>query len=83
MKITLKLYASLKPYLPAGTPKNETEIELPEGTTVQAAIDGTGMPEGIYKLVLVNGIFVMPEARATQVFAEGDALAIWPPVAGG
>jgi sulfur carrier protein ThiS len=83
MKITLKLYASLKPYLPTGTPKNEAEVELPEGTTVQAAIDGIGMPEGSYKLVLVNGIFVVPEARATQVFAEGDALAIWPPVAGG
>ncbi len=83
MKITLKLFASLKPYLPAGTPKNETEIEVREGTTVQSVINAIGMPEGVYKLVLVNGIFVMPEARATQVFAEGDALAIWPPVAGG
>lgn len=83
MKITLKLYASLKPYLPTGTPRNEAEVELPRGTTVQSAIDGLGMPEGSYKLVLVNGLFVVPEERATQVFAEGDALAIWPPVAGG
>ena len=83
MKITLKLYASLKPYLPDGTPKNETTMELPEGTTVQAVIDGLAMPEGLYKLVLVNGIFVLPEERATQAFTEGDVLAMWPPVAGG
>ena len=83
MKITLKLYASLKPYLPDGTPKNETEMDVPDGATVQAVIDGLAMPEGSYKLVLVNGLFIVPEQRATQAFIEGDALAIWPPVAGG
>ena len=83
MKITLKLYASLKPYLPDGTPKNETTMELPEGTTVQAVIDGLAMPEGLYKLVLVNGVFITPEARARHIFAENDVFAVWPPVAGG
>ena len=83
MNITLKLFASLKPYLPDGTPKNETAMEVPEGATVQAVIDGLAMPEGMYKLVLVNGVFIVPEQRATQIFVEGDVLAIWPPVAGG
>ncbi len=83
MKITLKLFASLKQYLPDGTPKNETEMDVPDGATVQAVIDGLAMPEGIYKLVLVNGLFIVPEERATWVFAERDVLAIWPPVAGG
>ena len=83
MKITLKLYASLKPYLPAGAPKNEAAMEVPEGATVQAVIDGLAIPEGTYKLVLVNGLFIVPEARGTQVFVERDVLAIWPPVAGG
>lgn len=83
MKITVKLFASLKQYLPDGTPKNETEMDVPEGATVQAVIDGLAMPEGVYKLVLVNGLFIVPEARATQIFVEGDVLAMWPPVAGG
>ena len=83
MKITLKLYASLKPYLPQGTQGNEAEIGLPKGASVQSVLDDIGMPEGLYKLVLVNGVFIVPEERETKLFVEGDALAIWPPVAGG
>ena len=83
MKITLKLYASLTPYLPAGTPKNEAEIEVADGIVVQSLVDDLCLPEGSYKLVLVNGVFIVPEARATHALTEGDALAIWPPVAGG
>jgi sulfur carrier protein ThiS len=83
MKITLKLYASLKQYLPTGTPKNEAEIDIAEGASVQAVLDSIGMPQGIYKLVLVNGVFIVPEERETRLFIEGDVFAIWPPVAGG
>ena len=83
MKIKLKLYASLKQYLPAGTPKNEAEIDIAEGTSVQAVLDSIGMHQGIYKLVLVNGVFIVPEERETRLFIEGDVFAIWPPVAGG
>jgi len=34
-------------------------------------------------IVLVNGVYVAPADRATRTLAEGDVLAIWPPVAGG
>jgi sulfur carrier protein ThiS len=34
-------------------------------------------------LVLVNGSYVAAELRATRTLAEGDVLAIWPPIAGG
>jgi len=37
----------------------------------------------VAKLVLVNGHYVAPEARGTAPLAEGDHLAVWPPVAGG
>ena len=83
MKLRVKLYASLKPYLPAGTPKNEADIEIPEGASVQSVLDGFNMPEGLYKLVLVNGVFIVPGARATRLFVENDVFAVWPPVAGG
>jgi sulfur carrier protein ThiS len=83
MKITLKLYASLKQYLPAGTARNETEIEISEDASVQSVLDSLGMPEGVYKLVLLNGVFIVPEERQSKRFVEGDAFAIWPPVAGG
>ena len=34
-------------------------------------------------LVLVNGVYIYPEKRATHTLVEGDVLAIWPPIAGG
>ena len=50
---------------------------------MQSVLDGFNMPEGLYKLVLVNGVFIYPEERASRCFVEDDVLAIWPPVAGG
>jgi molybdopterin converting factor small subunit len=32
---------------------------------------------------LVNGRYIPPEQRAALALAEGDVLAIWPPIAGG
>jgi sulfur carrier protein ThiS len=32
---------------------------------------------------MLNGVFVPPDERAATRFADGDALAIWPPIAGG
>ena len=39
-------------------------------------------PENCH-LVLVNGVFVAPGQRATYVLKDNDALAAWPPIAGG
>jgi molybdopterin converting factor small subunit len=33
--------------------------------------------------VLVNGSYVEPGQRLSRTLNEGDALAIWPPIAGG
>jgi sulfur carrier protein ThiS len=41
------------------------------------------LPAKLVHLVLVNGHFIAPEQRALHVLAEGDVLAIWPPIAGG
>ena len=42
-----------------------------------------GLPDKMVHLVLVNGRYIAPEHRATEVLQPGDALAIWPPIAGG
>lgn len=84
MHITLKLYASLGDYLPADRRKgNELPMELPQGTTVNQALAPWRLPERLVHLVLVNGRFIPPEARDAHLLAEGDALAVWPPIAGG
>lgn len=88
MRITFKLFASLTDYLPQSLDGhtrsgNELPMDLAAGTTVQQVIDRFAMPPKLVHLVLVNGVFIAPAARATHALAQGDALAIWPPVAGG
>ncbi|MEK9776409.1 MAG: hypothetical protein VW339_09775 [Quisquiliibacterium sp.] len=46
-------------------------------------IDRYRLPDKWLHLVLVNGVHVLPADRAGKTLLDGDALAIWPPIAGG
>lgn len=83
MKVAFKLFASLTDYLPPERKGNRLELEVDEGTTVAELIARFRVPERSAHLVLVNGVFVPPEKRAACALAEGDELAVWPPIAGG
>lgn len=83
MKIKIKLYATLGKYLPDGAEKNEADMEVAEGTKVAELIGNLNLPLEHCHLVLVNGVYLAPGERAEAALKEGDALAIWPPVAGG
>ena len=83
MKITLKLYASLMPYLPPTDQRHAIDIEIDPKDTPYDVINSVGIPKNLAHLVIVNGIFVCGEERDVARFKEGDVLAIWPEVAGG
>ena len=83
MKVEVKLYASLGKYLPEGSKANIAEIEVSEGVTPMDIIGQWGVPKESCHLVLVNGNYVETSARDSHTLQDGDALAIWPPVAGG
>ena len=88
MRVLLKLFATLGERLPdelEGRRRqgNELPLEVPAGTAVQEVIDRFRLPAALVHLVLVNGVYIPPSERAIRRLAEGDALAIWPPVAGG
>jgi molybdopterin converting factor small subunit len=83
MKVTVKLYATLADYLPPGTRHNRVEVEVPEAAAVDAVLQPFSLPPKLTHLVLLNGTYVAPAARATTCLAEGDVLAVWPPIAGG
>ncbi len=83
MKITLKLFALLCRYLPQNAVGNEAILDLAEGTTVGTVLHDVGVPDELAYLVLVNGVYLAPSERPRKALAEGDALAVWPPVAGG
>jgi sulfur carrier protein ThiS len=83
MKITLKLFASLGHYLPEGARANAVAVEVPEGATAHQVLDQFNVPRAKAHLVMVNGVYLDAAARDSRSLHAGEALAIWPPVAGG
>jgi sulfur carrier protein ThiS len=84
MNITFKLFASLTEFLPQQARyTNVIEIDVAPDATIAQIIEPFGLPEKMVHLVLVNGTYVAPEDRMSKTLKEGDALAIWPPIAGG
>ena len=83
MRITLKLFATLGQYLPADARANAAEVDVPDGASAHAVLDQFKVPRERAHLVMVNGIYLDARARDVCALQAGDALAIWPPVAGG
>jgi sulfur carrier protein ThiS len=84
MQITFKLYASLGNFLPLEYRiGNQMPLSVAAGASIAQIIEPFGLPAKDVHLVLVNGSYVQPEDRLTRTLAEGDVLAIWPPIAGG
>jgi sulfur carrier protein ThiS len=84
MQITFKLYASLTDYLPADSRRaNQMDLDIAPEATIADIIEPFQLPMKMVHLVLINGTYVPPEARATRTLVDGDVLAIWPPIAGG
>ena len=84
MTITLKLFASLAAHLPAeARSSHRIDLDIDPGTTVLDVIRRQGVPETLCAIVLIDGHWVARPDRATRLLAEGQVLAIWPPIAGG
>ena len=83
ISVTLKLYASLGTYLPPGAERNTADVDAAPGETIESLLDYHNVPREACHLVLLNGVFQPREVRASATLSEGDAVAVWPPVAGG
>ncbi len=84
MQITLKLFASLTSHLPPDArDTNSIDIGVEPGSTVLDVIRHHRIPEALCAIVLVDGAWVARNDRARTELADGQVLAIWPPVAGG
>ncbi len=83
MRITFKTASGMVKYLPAGSRGASAEITVAHGATPRDVMTQLGIPpDGTY-LVTHNGAAVRSAARDTVIMAEGDTLAIMPPLKGG
>lgn len=79
MKIEVRVFATLRRYVPelgVGEPK---KMELPEGTTFDELRKQLGLPAEEIKIIMRNGI----QAEMGDVIADGDRIAYVPAVGGG
>ncbi|CCE22468.1 MoaD/ThiS family protein [Methylotuvimicrobium alcaliphilum] len=83
MKITVKLFAGLRRYLPTGTTSEGLIMALSEAESPHQVLERFNLPRNQVHLLLINGIFIEPVDRDRPILKEGDVLAVWPPVAGG
>jgi len=79
MKVRLKLFATLREYLPEGVGAEGVELELPEGATVQDALDELSVPLEKKAIILRNGVHAKPESELDP----GDELSVFPAIGGG
>ncbi len=54
-------------------------LDLPEGATVENALDALGIKERIYIVIIRNGKAAKPEDE----LHDGDRLVVFPPIGGG
>jgi molybdopterin converting factor small subunit len=80
MQIELRLFATLRRFLPANSNGSKAVMDVPEGTQLQQLIEQLGIPPQLAQLVMVDGI---QEPNRARLLAEGNVISIFPPVAGG
>ena len=79
MDIEVKLFATLRDYLPKGSSRFSCKMEVDGRTRIQDVLLKLKIPDEIPKIILVNGI----HGKLEQVLKEGDVMSVFPPVAGG
>ncbi len=77
MIVRVKFFAGLREFLPAG--ESPHAAEFGDGATVADVFRNFGVPPEKPRIILVNGRHAGPD----QMLADGDLLAVFPPVAGG
>jgi sulfur carrier protein len=79
MEIEVKLFATLRDFLPEGSSRFSCRMEIDGKTRVLDILLKLKIPEEMPKIILVNGV----HGKKDQVLNDGDVLSVFPPVAGG
>jgi len=79
MKVQVRLFATLSAFLPPHADGDSGALVIDEGATVGQVMRMLHVPADFPCLTVVNGRDAGPE----QILADGDALTMFPPLAGG
>jgi sulfur-carrier protein len=80
IRIHVKLFATLRRFLPTGTPNGKAvDLEFPDGTTIGDLVDYFKIPPDEMKVTFVNG----RAQEVTCVLADEDEIGMFPPIGGG
>ncbi|MFZ7125521.1 MAG: MoaD/ThiS family protein [Desulfobacterales bacterium] len=79
MKVTVKLFSSLRDLCPDYDPEHGRVVDLPDPACVEDLIRILGIPESKAPVVTCNGRIM----KRTDPLAGGSLLHIFQPVAGG
>jgi molybdopterin converting factor small subunit len=80
VNIEIRLFASLRRYLPSSASKSSATLDVPAGATITTVLEKLGIPAGAAHLTLVDGT---QETNMDRKLEEGCTLSVFPPVAGG
>lgn len=79
MHVSVRVFATLKRYLPEERANHAFDLEVPDGATLDDVVRMIGLPAAEVKVTFVNG-----RAEAlSHVLHEGDEIGIFPPLGGG
>ncbi|HWQ45425.1 MAG TPA: MoaD/ThiS family protein [Longilinea sp.] len=79
MNIKVRLFATLRTYVPEATIGATLDVELAEGAHLSDLIARYPFPADLVKLAYVNGIYQEPGF----LLHDGDEVGLFPPIGGG
>ncbi len=80
MTVEIRLFATLRKYLPSGGDRASAPIEMPAGSSIADVLEELGIPVAMASLVLVNGHY---ESNKRRQLEDDCVLSVRPPIAGG
>ena len=79
LRITVKLHATLRKYLPVGSQENVVPLQMPEGATVADVIIRLAIPPAHARMMVSGAEHLEPTSR----LHDGQEVNLFPPLAGG
>jgi sulfur-carrier protein len=79
MKVTLRLMATFRDFLPEPAARSALSIDVDKQETVQGLLKMLEVPDDLPRIILVNGQY----ATEDSLLNDGDIVSVFPPLIGG